>query len=101
MGNIRIRINKKNMKKVDLSKLIVSNVDGSKREHNLAKELSQYIYQTTQSIAELSFAMDLHKNPIVELTEENKEIIKKYVETGFLAFIKIAVNELFQEDEKE
>lgn len=84
------------MKKVDLSKLIVSNVDGSKREHNLAKELSQYIYQTTQSIAELSFAMDLHKNPIVELTEENKEIIKKYVETGFLAFIKIAVNELFR-----
>lgn len=87
------------MKKTDLSKLIVSNVDGSKREHNFAKELSQYIYQTTQSIAELSFAMDLYKNPIVELTEETKEIIKKYAETGFLAFVQKAVNELIQEDE--
>ena len=62
------------IKKIDLSKLEITNIDGSKIEIDLSKELAQGIYSTTQKIAELSFAMDLFKNPVVELTDENKEI---------------------------
>ena len=85
------------IKKIDLSKLEITNIDGSKVEIDLSKELAQGIYSTTQKIAELSFAMDLFKNPIVELTDENKEIIKSHVEKGFKAFVQVAINKLIDE----
>ena len=82
------------IKKVDLSRLEITNIDGSKVEIDLSKELAQGIYSTTQKISELSFAMDLFKDPVVELTEENKEIIRSNVEKGFKAFVQVAVNKL-------
>lgn len=80
------------IKKIDLSRLEITNIDGSKVEIDLSKELAQGIYSTTQKISELSFAMDLFKNPVVELTDENKEAIKSHVEKGFKAFVQVAVN---------
>lgn len=77
------------IKKIDLSRLEITNIDGSKVEIDLSKELAQGIYSTTQKISELSFAMDLFKNPVVELTDENKEIIK--------AFVQVAINKLIDE----
>jgi len=82
------------IKKIDLSRLEITNIDGSKVEIDLSKELAQGIYSTTQKISELSFAMDLFKDPVVELTEENKEIIRSNVEKGFKAFVQVAVNKL-------
>ena len=86
------------MKTVDLSKLQIEMIDGSIIEYDLSKELAEVIFKTTQSLAEHSFCLDLYKNPIVELTDENKAIIEKYVKQYFKAFIQVAVNRLLNED---
>jgi hypothetical protein len=85
------------MKTVDLSKLQVELLDGSIIEYNLSKELAEVIFKTTQSLAEHSFCLDLYKNPVVELTDENKAIIKKYVSKYFKASVQVAINKLLNE----
>ena len=80
--------------KVDLSKLRIEMIDGSIMEYDLSKELAEVIFKTTQSLAEHSFCLDLYKNPVVELTDENKAIIKEYTEKYFKAFVQVAINEL-------
>lgn len=82
------------MKKVDLSKVKLKMLDGSEIEHNVAKELAEVIFQNTQSIAEHAFCMELYKDPVIELTEENKTIIEKYIQQYFKAFVQVAVNTL-------
>ena len=85
------------MKTVNLSKLQITMIDGSIMEYDISKELAEVIFKTTQSLAEHSFCLDLYKNPIVELTDENKAIIEKYVDKYFKAFVKVAVNKLLNE----
>lgn len=86
------------MKTVDLSKLQIEMIDGSIMEYDLSKELAEVIFKSTQSLAEHSFCLDLYKNPIVELTDDNKAIIEKYVGQYFKAFVQIAVNKLFSDE---
>jgi hypothetical protein len=86
------------MKKIDLSKLRIEMIDGSIMEYDLSKELAEVIFKTTQSLAEHSFCLDLYKNPIVELTDENRAIIEKYSKQYFKAFVQVAVNRLLNED---
>lgn len=82
------------MKTVDLSKVEIQLLDGSTIEQNMAKELAEVIFQNTQSIAEHAFCMELYKNPVIELTEENKAIVEKYTRQYFKAFVQVAVNKL-------
>ena len=85
------------MKKIDLSKVMIEGidgkaiiVDGKELIVDVAKELAQVIFANTQSIEEHSFSMELYKNPVVELTDEVKGIIEKYIDGYFKAYIKIA-----------
>lgn len=86
------------MKTIDLSKLKIQMIDSSIMEYDLSKELAEVIFKTTQSLAEHSFCLDLYKNPVVELTDENKAIIEKYVKQYFKAFVQIAVNKLLNDE---
>lgn len=81
---------------IDLSKLQITMLDGKEIEYNFAKELAQVIFQNTQDIGEHAFSMELYKNPIVELTEDNKRIIKDYTDKYFKAFVKVAVNKIIE-----
>lgn len=83
-----------NKKTIDLSKLPIRQLNGEVIEHDFSKDLAQAIFSNTQNIEEHSFAVDLYKNPIIELTDENKAIIKEYTERYFKAFVQVAVNEL-------
>jgi len=78
----------------DLSKLPIRQLDGTVIEHDFSKDLAQAIFSNTQKIEEHAFSVDLYKNPVVALTEENKAIIKEYTEKYFKAFVQVAVNEL-------
>ena len=82
------------MKTIDLSKLELELLDGSIAEHDLSKDLAQAIFQNTQKIDEHAFSLELFKNPIIELTEENKKIIAEYTSKYFKAFVQVAVNKL-------
>ncbi len=82
------------VKTVDLSKLPIRQLNGEVIEHDFSKDLAQAIFSNTQKIEEHAFSVDLYKNPIIELTEENKAIIKEYTEKYFKAFVQVAINEL-------
>ena len=78
----------------DLSKLPIRQLDGEVIEYDFSKDLAQAIFSNTQKIEEHAFSVDLYKNPVVALTDENKAIIKEYTEKYFKAFVQVAVNEL-------
>jgi hypothetical protein len=82
------------VKTIDLSKLPITQLDGEVIEHDFSKDLAQAIFSNTQKIEEHSFAVDLYKNPVIELTDENKAIIKEYTDRYFKAFVQVAINEL-------
>ena len=86
------------MKKLDLSKLKLEMIDGSIKEFDISKELAQIIFQQTQKINEHDFAIKLYNNPIIELKDDNREIIKEYVSKYFKAFVKIAIFKLMGEE---
>ena len=86
---------------VDLSKLQIEMLDGSTHEYNFAKELAQVIFQNTQDIGEHAFSLELYKNPIVELTEENKKIIKDYTDRYFKAFVKVSINKIINNEDSK
>ena len=87
-------------KTIDLSKLQLKQIDGTVFEHDFSKELAQAIFGNTQKIEEHAFSVDLYKNPVVELTEENKTIVKEYTEKYFKAFVQVAINELIGDVDK-
>ncbi len=82
------------VKTIDLSKLPIKQLDDTVIEHDFSKDLAQAIFSNTQKIEEHAFAVDLYKNPVIELTEETKAIIKEYTEKYFKAFVQVAINEL-------
>ena len=82
------------VKSIDLSKLPIRQLDGEIIEHDFSKDLAQAIFNNTQKIDEHAFSVDLYKDPIIKLTDENKAIIKEYTEKYFKAFVQVAVNEL-------
>ena len=82
------------MKTIDLSKVKVNSIDGKEIIVDVAKELAQVIFANTQSIEEHSFSMELYRDPVVELTDENKAIIEGYIDGYFKAYIKIAIKKI-------
>lgn len=85
------------MKTIDLSKVKLQMVDRSEKEYDLSKELAEVIFQNTQSIPEHNFALELYKDPVVELTEENKKILEQYSQKYFKAFVQVAVTKLLSD----
>ena len=85
---------KTNLKTIDLSKITIQSIDGKEIIIDVAKELAQVIFANTQSIEEHSFSMELYKNPIVELTDDVRGIIEKYIDGYFKAYIKIAIKKM-------
>ena len=81
-------------KKIDLSKVKIEGIDGKEIIIDVAKELAQVIFANTQSIEEHSFSMELYRDPVVELTDDVKGIIEKYIDGYFKAYIKIAIKKM-------
>ena len=86
---------------IDLSKIQITMLDGKEIEYNFAKELAQVIFQNTQDIGEHAFSLELYKNPIVELTEENKKIFKDYTDRYFKAFVKVSINKIINNEDSK
>ena len=82
------------MKTIDLSKVTIIGIDGKEIIVDVAKELAQVIFANTQSIEEHSFSMELYRNPVVELTDDVRGIIEKYIDGYFKAYIKIAIKKM-------
>ena len=85
---------KTKLKTIDFSKITIQNIDGKELVVDVSKELAQVIFANTQSIEEHSFSMELYRNPVVELTDDVRGIIEKYIDGYFKAYIKIAIKKM-------
>ena len=64
--------------KIDFRQIQVKDIEGN---------------NSTADLGELELAQQIYKNGEVEVSPEQAESIKKYVSTGFVAFVQVAVNE--------
>ncbi len=80
------------MKTLDLSKITITFLNGETKVVDTSKELAQAIFQNTRIIAEHNLALEIYKNPVIELTEGNINTIKFYAEKEFRAFGQVAIN---------
>ena len=79
--------------KIDFREIQVKDIEGNNSTVDIAKMLGNAIYQKTADLGELELAQNIYKNGEVEVSPEQAESIKKYVCTGFVAFVQVAVNE--------
>lgn len=79
--------------KIDFREIQVKDIEGNNSTVDIAKMLGNAIYQKTADLGELELAQNIYKNGEVEVSLEQAESIKKYVSTGFVAFVQVAVNE--------
>lgn len=64
--------------KVDFTKIMVTNVDGTVDPVDVSKTLAQSIYSQTRECQEAEFAMRLYRDGAVEVLEEDKGFILNY-----------------------
>lgn len=76
------------MKKVDFRKIELTNIEGNKFTYDLSKELGNDIYNKTSDIGELELARELYLKGEIEVDVAKAEILKKYIDTGYKAFVK-------------
>ena len=79
--------------KIDFREIQVQDIEGNNSTVDNARMLGNAIYQKTAALGELELAQNIYKSGEVEVSPEQAESIKKYVSTGFVAFVQVAVNE--------
>lgn len=76
---------------IDFRKIEIENLDGSKESFDISKELGNAIFRKTQDLGELELAKHIYRKGAVDLTQEQAQVVRNYVEDTFLAFVKEAV----------
>jgi len=77
--------------KIDFRKIGIKGIDGKVQPYDLSKELGNAIFQSTKDIGELDFARDIYHKGEVDVTKEQAQAIKDYINTQFKAFVKEAI----------
>ena len=77
--------------KVDFRKIGVKDIEGKVSPRDFSKEIANTIFSTTKDIGELDLARDIYHKGEVELSKEQAQLVKGYVEQNFLAWAKEAI----------
>lgn len=76
---------------IDFKSIEIENLDGSKESLDISKELGNAIFRKTQDLGELELAREIYRKGKVDLTTEQAQAVRNYVEDTFLAFVKETV----------
>lgn len=76
---------------VNFKEISVKNIDGTKVQVDLSKEIANFIYATTKDVGELELSRNIYNNGSVDLTEKQSEMVLKIVEENFIAVVKEAL----------
>lgn len=74
--------------KIDFSKVQIKDIDGNVQSVDISKELGNMMYYGEQDIAVADLGHDIYHKGEVELTKEQAEKVKAYIEQGFKAIVK-------------
>lgn len=82
------------MKKLNFKAVPTRDIEGNLESRDISKELGNYIYRETSDLGELDLAQRIYKDGEVEANESEIEIIRKYINGGYKAFVKKAFEEM-------
>lgn len=82
------------MKKLNFKAVPTRDIEGNLEPRDISKELGNYIYRETSDLGELDLAQRIYKEGEVEANESEIEIIRKYIDSGYKAFVKKAFEEM-------
>lgn len=77
--------------KIDFRKIELKDVEGNFFKMDIAKELGNSIYSDTGDIGELELAREIYLKGEIEVDPAKAEIIKRYIDGGYRAFVKEAL----------
>ena len=82
------------MKKLNFKAVPTRDIEGNLEPRDISKELGNYIYRETSDLGVLDLAQRIYKDGEVEANESEIEIIRKYIDSGYKAFVKKAFEEM-------
>ena len=77
--------------KVNFAKIMVKDIERKTSPRDFSKEIGNTIFSTTKDIGELDLARDIYHKGEVDLSKEQAQLVKGYVEQNFLAWAKEAI----------
>lgn len=75
-------------------------IEGNLEPRDISKELGNFIYRETSDLGELDLAQRIYKGGEIEASEEEIEIVRKYINGGYKAFVKKAFEEMVSDIEE-
>lgn len=87
------------MMKIDFSQVPIRDIDGNMMTVDISRELGNMMYLQAQDIAVADLGHDIYHKKVVELTHEEAQWVKGYVEHGFKAIVKRELTPLLEKAE--
>lgn len=88
------------MKKLNFKAVPCRDIEGNLEPRDISKELGNFIYRETSDLGELDLAQRIYKGGEIEASEEEIEIVRKYINSGYKAFVKKAFEEMVSDIEE-
>lgn len=88
------------MKKLNFKAVPTRDIEGNLEPRDISKELGNFIYRETSDLGELDLAQRIYKEGEIEASEEEIEIVRKYINSGYKAFVKKAFEEMVSDIEE-
>lgn len=88
------------MKKLNFKAVPCRDIEGNLEPRDISKELGNFIYRETSDLGELDLAQRIYKGGEIEASEEEIEIVRKYINGGYKAFVKKAFEEMVSDIEE-
>ena len=74
--------------KIDFSKVQIKDIEGNTQAVDISKELGNMMYLGAKDIAVADLGHDIYHKKEVDLTKEQAQNVKVFVEQGFKAILK-------------
>ena len=74
--------------KVDFSRIEIKDIEGNAQTVDISKELGNMMYYGDQDIAVADLGHDIYQKGEVELTKEQAQLVRKYIDKNFKAIVK-------------
>lgn len=88
------------MKKLNFKSVPTRDIEGNLEPRDISKELGNFIYRETSDLGELDLAQRIYKDGEIEVNESEIEIIRRYINNGYKAFVKKAFEEMVSDIEE-
>jgi hypothetical protein len=88
---MKIDFSKIQIKDIEGNTMLVSSPEGKAVPFDLSKELGRVMFKEALDIPDWDLGMDIYHKKEVDIDKEKAEIVKKYINKYFFAYVKVIV----------